>query len=377
LDQKRIPELDGIRGVAVLMVVLYHYAVIGPGAPFHTFLYRLRNSFRLGWSGVDLFFVLSGFLIGGILLDARTSKRYFHTFYARRSYRILPIYYLWLILFPIGVLVYSRWGIPYLAQDPQMLLRLPLHYVFLQTLTYPFLPAARTVGWYWLGPTWSVAVEEQFYLVVAPLVRLLSTRKLVLTLLGTIVVCPFLRLFVYFGWSHSTLFVLLMPCRADSFATGMLAAILWKTPASRLWLIEHRKWINAALAFLFLGPLVFTKWSPSMEDVLAATFKLQWLSVFFACLILAVLADCKGKVAGLMRWSFLREMGRLSYCIYLIHLSILAGCFAFFLHSYPTMDTAASFGTLAIAALLTYALAWISWRFLENPMLRRGHAFKY
>ena len=114
-----------------------------------------------------------------------------------------------------------------------------------------------------------------------------------------------------------------------------------------------------------------------MEDVLAATLKLQWLSVFFACLILTVLADSEGKVAGLMRWSFLREMGRLSYCIYLIHLSILAGCFAFFLHSYPTMDTVGSFGTLVIAALVTYVLAWVSWRFLEHPMLRRGHAFNY
>jgi peptidoglycan/LPS O-acetylase OafA/YrhL len=377
VNQSRILELDGIRGFAVLAVVLYHYAVIGPGAPFHTFLYWGRAAFRLGWSGVDLFFVLSGFLIGGILLDARMSSRYFQTFYARRSYRILPLYFVWLSLFPLAAFFYSRWGIPYLPPDPQSYLRLSLHFVFLQTLTYLYPISGRTVGWYWLGPTWSLAIEEQFYLVVAPVVRVLSTRILVSVLLGTIAICPVLRLLVYYNWNHSRLFVPLMLCRADSFATGMLAAIAWKTPAARKWLTQHSKSMNKALAFLFVGPLIFTKWSASSSDVFALVFKLEWLAVFFACLILTVLADHTGKVAWLMRLSFLRELGRLSYCVYLIHLSVLGGCFAFFLHSEPRLDTAASFRTVAIAAVLTYCLAWLSWKFLEEPMLKRGHVYKY
>ena len=95
----RIPELDGIRGVAILAVMLYHYASLTPGLPFHSLAYRAQAAFRLGWSGVDLFFVLSGFLIGGILIGARNSPRYFQTFYARRVLRILPISVLWLTLF--------------------------------------------------------------------------------------------------------------------------------------------------------------------------------------------------------------------------------------------------------------------------------------
>ena len=94
----------------MLAVVLYHYTIIGPGAPFNTMLYWGRAAFRLGWSGVDLFFVLSGFLIGGILLDARNSPRYFRTFYARRGFRILPLYFLWLALISAGRLRLTRAG---------------------------------------------------------------------------------------------------------------------------------------------------------------------------------------------------------------------------------------------------------------------------
>jgi peptidoglycan/LPS O-acetylase OafA/YrhL len=375
--EQRILELDGIRGVAVLAVVFYHYAVIGPGAQFHTMLYWGRAAFRLGWSGVDLFFVLSGFLIGGILLDARNSPRYFQTFYARRGFRILPLYYLWLALYPLAVAVYSRWGIPELAQTPQLYFRWSLHWVFLQTLTFLFPVSYRTVAYYWLGPTWSLAIEEQFYLVVAPLVRILTTRRLLYVLLGSLVVCPVLRLFGYFDWLHSHWVIPLMLARADSFAAGILAALAWKTPAARAWIIARRSQLSWTLAVLFLGPLIFTKWYASSEDLFAQAFKLEFLATFFALLILNVLANSSGWLAWLMRNSVLREMGRLSYCIYIIHLSVLAGCFAFFLHDQPRLDTPASFLVVGFSFVLTYCLAWLSWKYFEGPMLRRGHAYKY
>src|SRR5579872_7442957 len=222
--EPRILELDGIRGVAVLAVVFYHYAVIGPGAEFHTWLYWGRAAFRLGWSGVDLFFVLSGFLIGGILLDARNSPRYFQTFYARRSYRILPLYFLWLALYPLAVAAYSRWGDPQLSESPQLYLRWSLHWVFLQTLTFLFPISYRTVAYYWLGPTWSLALEEHFYLVVAPLVRILTMRRLLFVLVGSLIVCPVLRLFSFFDWFHAHWIIPATLTRADSFAAGILAA---------------------------------------------------------------------------------------------------------------------------------------------------------
>ena len=373
----RILELDGIRGVAVLAVVLYHYTIIGPGAPFNTILYWGRAAFRLGWSGVDLFFVLSGFLIGGILLDARKSPRYFRTFYARRGFRILPLYFLWIALYPLAVWAYSRWGIPFLPRSPQLYLRWSLYWVFLQTLTFSFPIPYRTVAYYWLGPTWSLALEEQFYLVVAPLVRILNTRRLLYVLLGSLIVCPALRLFSYFDWLHSHWVIPLMLARADSFAAGILAAIAWKTPAARAWLAARKSLLSWTLAVLFVGPLIFTKWYASSDDLLAQALKLEFMAIFFALMILTVLTNSSGWLAWLMRNSALREMGRLSYCIYIIHLSVLAACCAFFLQDVPRLDTPASFLVVGFSFVLTYAIAWLSWKYFEGPMLRRGHAYKY
>ena len=375
--EPRILELDGLRGVAVLTVVLFHYTIIGPGAPFYTLLYWGRAVFRLGWSGVDLFFVLSGFLIGGILLDARNSPRYFKTFYARRGYRILPLYFLWLALYPVAVAVYSHWGVPYLARSPQLYLRWSLHWVFLQTLTYLFPIPYRTVAYYWLGPTWSLALEEQFYLVVAPLVRVLTKRALFYFLLGSLVVCPVLRLFSFFDWLHAHWFIPMMLSRADSFAAGILAAMAWKTPSARAWLVARKSLLSWTVAVLFLGPVIFTKWRFAADDFSAQAFKLEFLAIFFALLILNILVNRSGWLAWLMRNSFLREMGRLSYCIYIIHLSVMVACFAFLRHEEPHLDTPLSFAIMGFSFVVTYALAWLSAKYFEGPMLRRGHAYKY
>ena len=107
-SNSRIPELDGVRGVAILLVVLYHYLYMGNfgTGPFAVFIAKITS---LGWTGVDLFFVLSGFLIGGILLDHRASGNYFKTFYVRRVCRILPVYFLWVgLFFVLGWLLSSK-----------------------------------------------------------------------------------------------------------------------------------------------------------------------------------------------------------------------------------------------------------------------------
>jgi peptidoglycan/LPS O-acetylase OafA/YrhL len=99
----RIPELDGLRGLAILLVIVCHYVASAEGGITNFWLGHFLRALSVGWSGVDLFFVLSGFLIGGILIDSRTSPRYFRTFYLRRVYRILPIYYSWIFLYTIVV----------------------------------------------------------------------------------------------------------------------------------------------------------------------------------------------------------------------------------------------------------------------------------
>src|SRR6266404_3516257 len=95
----RVPELDGLRGVAILLVLLFHYISIEGLTKTGSWSFILQRIVIMGWTGVDLFFVLSGFLIGGILIDARGSPTYFKTFYVRRFFRIIPVYYLWIVSF--------------------------------------------------------------------------------------------------------------------------------------------------------------------------------------------------------------------------------------------------------------------------------------
>ena len=98
----RIPELDGIRAMAILLILFFHYINNQLPESNNIFLRLLQKATSLGWSGVDLFFVLSGFLIGGILIRNKESENYFKTFYIRRFYRIFPFYYVLIYLFIIA-----------------------------------------------------------------------------------------------------------------------------------------------------------------------------------------------------------------------------------------------------------------------------------
>jgi peptidoglycan/LPS O-acetylase OafA/YrhL len=157
----RIPGLDGVRGFAIILVLLWHYVAMplthqpGGGLNF------VRQILGVCWSGVDLFFVLSGFLLGGILIENRNSPNYFRTFYLRRASRIFPLYYAWLFavvcagyflgsgkLFPVFAGFGSFW--PF--------------FTYTQNITQVLVP--NTEGGAVLGVTWSLAVEEQFYLIL-------------------------------------------------------------------------------------------------------------------------------------------------------------------------------------------------------------------
>jgi peptidoglycan/LPS O-acetylase OafA/YrhL len=362
----RILELDGLRGIAILSVVLLHYVSDSAGGDFGSFLYRFKAAFRLGWSGVDLFFVLSGFLIGGILLDARESSSYFKVFYVRRAFRILPIYFAWLALYPVAATILSRWPLSWIPVSPDVIKKLPLYVVFLQS--YVALPH-MTLGWYWLTATWSLAIEEQFYLVSAPLVRFLDTRKLLIMLLATIAVSPFLRV-----WMHS---YLLPICRSDALAIGIILAVAWRDDSARKWMSSHPRALYVALAVLAAPLPIFVKWFPSPETRFAAAVELQWVEFFFAVLILVVLVDRGGRIARIARWKFLREMGRLSYCMYIINLAVLALFHGIVLRGLPSIGTVQGATVTIVSFLALIGIAEISAKVFEGPLLNIGHRFRY
>ena len=104
----RLTELDGLRGLAIFLVVFFHYLIGSFRMPVKPWQTQALALFGLTWTGVDLFFVLSGFLIGGILYDAKDSASYFKTFYLRRIHRIFPIYFILFALFVVGIRVAGR-----------------------------------------------------------------------------------------------------------------------------------------------------------------------------------------------------------------------------------------------------------------------------
>jgi peptidoglycan/LPS O-acetylase OafA/YrhL len=364
----RVPELDGLRGVAILLVILCHYVGMAEHARLGLWTHRLLSAFSAGWSGVDLFFVLSGFLIGGILLDARDSPLYFRTFYTRRVLRILPVYHGWIFLYVviIGVATWFTRGASGLKTSD--LGQVPIQLLFLQNMRF----GMAHFPWIWFAVTWSLAVEEQFYLVAPPLIRFLSTRKMVAVLLATICAAPVLRLLTF----RYSLFNL-MPCRADALGLGILIAIAWRTDWVRGWLERHPTTLKRTLYALFVGVGLLLWWLAHPAGLVTVTIGLSWLALFYGCVLLAAISQTPNWLAGVLRLAVLRRLGTISYCVYIIHLTIDELAHQFLLGRPPRVDDAAGIAVTVLALVATLGVASISWRFFEKPLVRYGHRASY
>jgi peptidoglycan/LPS O-acetylase OafA/YrhL len=373
----RIPELDGLRGLAILLVLVFHYISQEGLTPSHSLASYLQRLVVMGWTGVDLFFVLSGFLIGGILMDVRASPTYYQTFYIRRLFRIIPIYYGWVFLYiallrfagPI-VRVHSNSGVMPTAGLP-----IYLHFLFLQNLGLITLSGLAGA---WFGHTWSLAVEEQFYLISPFLVRTVPVRRLPAFLSAVVVVAPVLRV-VLLSIVHvePSLVGALMPCRADSLATGMLAAALWRDRTAREWLSARGQILYSALGVLLAGSVALWVWSPQSSTFGMQSVGYTWIALLYVVILLLALTRPEGPIASMMRTGWIRQVGGVSYCIYMIHLAVNVVCHAVFLHAPPRISNVRAAAVTIFAALLTYGLAKLSWIFFENPLLRYGHASRY
>jgi len=370
---KRIPELDGLRGLAILMVVTCHYIGASNTVHFGVWTRRLCRFTSIGWSGVDLFFVLSGFLIGGILLESRNFPRYFNTFYLRRTHRILPIYYLWLIIFA-GFVWLS------VAINPQSLIQtdnlrhLPYYLTFLQN----YLLYKAPIEFVLLGATWSLAVEEQFYLCTPLLIRFLNQRTLVAVLVTVVLLAPVLRLVICLVYpNYFTLVSSATPCRADDLACGVLAAVAFQYAEFRQFLRQHPKFLANSLLILFFCLVLLGYWFFKPVSTVAVTVGYTCLGFFFLCLLLFVLSSTGSGLAGIMRSKVLRNFGMISYCVYIIHYPVLAGVHALLLRAQPDISDWKGAGATLFAALLTWSLAMLSWYYFEKPLVRRGHQFTY
>lgn len=367
----RVPELDGIRGLAILLVLSWHYIAnplfAGPLTPNDHPL--AVSTMGWLWSGVDLFFVLSGFLIGKSLLDHRESPRYFQSFYLRRVARTFPLYFLslaifmatsWLCFGPAmtGCLELFR-NID--AIKELLLTSWPWWSFFTFTQNF-FMALDQNLGILWLGVTWSLAVEEQFYLLLPLVIRFVPVRVLPYLLVAGCVCAVLLRR----DFSGTSGFVL-MPARMDSLFLGVLVAYVTRVPRY-LQAIRRLRFILPAVfvGLLIVGLLVF---HPSYLD----RYNKTWLAILWAVLLLTVVAGSP-LIVRFLRLSTLVQLGIISYGVYLFHQPVYGLVYGIVRHNQvePMFGMANALMTL-LSLVITLAVAFLLHRWIEAPFIRLGH----
>jgi peptidoglycan/LPS O-acetylase OafA/YrhL len=342
-----IPQFDGVRGLSILAVFVAHSEFIR-ALPHLGFL-------EYGRLGVDLFFVLSGFLITGILLDSRESQHYFRNFYARRAIRIWPLYYLLLTVTLVGlpVFVSSMRAIAYHTW--------PFFALYIQNLLI-HLPIPFS-----LEPTWSLAIEEQFYISWAVLVAFLRKRTLAILLLCIVAMSLTLRVIGYRHGAPSRFVHSFTFCRLDAIAFGSLSAIWLRSRACtlQLWNRRARQFIVLGLIGAFAARLVL--------GVQSTVFSYTLFAICFTGFLgLALTSGTNTSMLGrflTIRW--LRFMGRISYGLYLLHMPIFIAVGIYAKHilrphspiEFNIVITIAQFAAAFVAAS-------ISWWLFESPILR-------
>ena len=377
LTKQRIPELDGLRGLAILLVLVFHYITQEGVQPAGSVPALLQRIVIMGWTGVDLFFVLSGFLIGGILMDVRNSPWYFKTFYCRRFFRIVPIYYLWILTY-IAVVGLASGLLTRLSNSgirPPLDLGIAAHFLFLQNVVPITLFG---IAGAWFGHLWSLAVEEQFYL-VAPVVVRFTPERALRWILGAVIVCvPPLRIsLLYVVHMQASAVTTLVFSRADALAIGMLAAALTRGVTPLLSVERNTGKLHALLVALSLGVVALWFYAPQSSTIGMQSIGYTWMAAFYVVILLLAVGNQQGWIAGVFRTRWLRELGIVSYCVYIIHIVVNVVLHAVVLHKAPRISTPKGAVLTALAAFVTYALAKASWILFEAPLQRRGHAFKY
>jgi peptidoglycan/LPS O-acetylase OafA/YrhL len=369
-SSRRIPELDGLRGMAIGLVLVWHYLgfpldpEIAPGASF------LRQSLSLAWSGVDLFFVLSGFLIGGILLDNREAPRYFQAFYARRACRIFPLYFGWLL---VSMVVLT--AAPLLLEStPSWLFSEPVpawaYAIFGQNYVMALVDG---FGSPWLAVTWSLAIEEQFYLLLPLLIRFLPARRLPFYL-GALALTAPVSLAVL-GHEGGIPGYVSTPCRMDSLMLGVLLAWFLRREGGRQWAMTHRPHLYGALAILLAG----AAWMSYIHELPAHLFpyRYSWLALLYGCVLLLAVTEERGPIAAVTRLRPLRWLGGLAYGVYIFHQPVQYVLHWLVRDQAPRLVILTDFWVMLASLAITLGVAVLSWRWFEKPILAFGQSVSY
>jgi peptidoglycan/LPS O-acetylase OafA/YrhL len=360
---KHMPSLDGLRGVAILLVLLHHFT--GSMNAEFTINRQFNNWAELGWTGVDLFFVLSGFLITGILYDAKSKRSFFKNFYARRSLRIFPLYYTALVLVILMTPVLARLNLEGTANP-----------AWISIYATNFVISWKGLGAFGvLDHFWSLAVEEHFYFIWPAVVYFLNRVQIMMVAAAFFLIAPALRIMTMNGDEFLPIAsYVATPMRMDSLAAGAFIALLVRRPKGMDGLLRPAMMVACTTCAVFLA-MVVLRHSKSHQDLVIGTAGLTVLWAFFGSVLILAL---KWKpMELLMTLPVLRWFGKYSYGLYVWHPII------FMLVFHNDVARRIRQGNGAVPELLSglfalavvFAVTLLSWHLWEKKFLKFKHRF--
>jgi peptidoglycan/LPS O-acetylase OafA/YrhL len=367
----RLAVLDGLRGIAILSVMLYHFKLFGIEEWSGRWEHVYSQWAGIGWAGVDLFFVLSGFLITGILYQSRDRLHYYRNFYARRTVRIFPLYYASLVLFFFAAPLVLGWMHKsdllgqFAGRQGQWFAWL---YLVNWQMGFAIAPVSLLMQHYW-----SLSIEEQFYLVWPFLVLRLERRRL-MKVCGGLVVLSFALRVVFHQLDMERAAYMATFCRMDSLAIGAVLALCRQADGE--WRMVRRVApLLAALSASGLA-LIVALTQTTAHGIWMQTFGFSLLGFFFgSCLVLALGLPEGGAAYRLTASPVLRFFGKYSYCLYICHqpfiiLMARAGLNGTRLTGVLHSRILAILAVNGVALCLTVAAALISWHLFEKQFLK-------
>lgn len=354
--ERRVVCLDGVRGLMTILVLVSHYFGEVPHG---------ITALMFGWIAVDMFFVLSGYLVGKLILEKQQNDNFFQVFYVRRVCRTLPIYFVCLV---VNIALMAAFAAPWVdAEHP-----LPVWSYFTFTQNF-FMAATGNIGAHWISPTWTLAIEEHFYLIVPFLFVIIPRRRLALTLTAIAIGALVIRAGAFELLENQGLIgLVLLPTRADILTAGLLAAVAIKS--------DRVPWARIDYP-LRLAPVVLLIVSSVMRMIDGHTghsFDIfSPLLVSVACGIFLLTLVRGAPEAKRFHSKFLGFFNDTSYAVYLTHLPVLGLMHGLILGSRPDLGSAAQWAVTFAAIPVCVLVAWLLTIFVEKPVTNYGRSWAW
>jgi peptidoglycan/LPS O-acetylase OafA/YrhL len=371
---ERAEELDSLRGISIILVIAFHVFKRAAYFTKNEILHFISSLTYIGWMGVDVFFVLSGFLITSILLKTKNGSHYFKNFYARRILRIFPLYYIFivvmLILLPIFLPDYKS-NIPMIAP-----------YLFLYIQNWIMRQGGSGLPAH-LGATWSLAIEEQFYLIWPMIVYYTRRDTLIKIGMGVILFSLFYRMLAALLWSDvgqfATFFYFDTFTRFSELIFGALLAAFFTDEAwrERIRLFSPSVFLISFLMFVGMCFYLYPNLIPYYSSVPLTLWAYILIPLFSASLIgLLVTSPENNLIRKFFRNKIFSFFGKYSYSMYLLHMPIALALLDF-MDGRHLKGWKVYFGYIVLTYILTTLGSLATWHILEKRMLRLKKYFEY